>query len=685
MADLKGYIRINYTLVNSESSLLRIRLFLDEFSLSKNEGREIKISGDGSFTINNFDPGSNYIFFERSPDSQYALFGTNTRELTIPFPSNSDVTRGYNQPLKVIPFPTPDSKGDYVFDLESFSYQLDETNIESTKLNIFKLALFSDLIEPAPGSLNIENELGGLDIQVLDSRLNQIDYLLYDNYSKNEEYYRKDDLYKPYNYKIILGNKGTDEPTGLIIFESNIITIIYDKNEKFKISDPNAPPKIPFLFRFSPKKENTPYLPFYIEPSNGDSFSYSSRINEKNEIIQQVPKIEIVNDEAFSYYVPNNYVFEEEEVPSAETEKFKVDFPYEVQEYEFDIPSRFRVQLGTIIRQLIRRIKDFVTNAITRIILEKLGVKPQVLTFLIKRDFSNPATLQLIRSLGIPLAIDPQILQDFFKGKIKLKDLPPSERKRILLMLLPLLPPICPPQPILRQIIITRNNILSALETINSYIQSISFTIVAISAGLRLTKRTILTIRVIKKTILLTAKALSKVTPPIRLPAPLQSTLNDLTELADKLRFAPTGTPRLDKLEELIKSVEPPLTLASSVIGQAVILLNFLDFLLIKCSLENGIEENGIEENITPISEELIQAANRQQVASETLNGALYNGFIIKIEEVPFSPTVIRRKAVGINQSGIKLIETPLSFTTNPQFLIDELKFIIDRDDLKAY
>ena len=178
----------------------------------------------------------------------------------------------------------------------------------------------------------------------------------------------------------------------------------------------------------------------------------------------------------------------------------------------------------------------------------------------------------------------------------------------------------------------------------------------------------------------MSAKALSAAVPPIRLPAPLQSALNDLTELADNLRFAPTGTPKLDKLEELIKSVEPPLTLASSVIGQAVTLLNFVDFLLVKCSLENGIEEN-----ITPISEELIQAANRQQVASETLNGALYNGFIIEIEEVPFSPTVIRRKAVGINQSGIKLIETPLSFTTNPQTLIEELKLIIDRDNLKAY
>ena len=669
MADLKGYVVVSGELYNFEFSGPRIKLYLDEISVIKNNGNIIAPSADGSFTISNFDSRYNYILFEGGTGNIPALFGTNTRKLTIPFSdtekNESDKqiikNRGYNQPLDVTPFPTPDNSGVYIFNLKSVNIQLNNVAVSATRLNIFKLALFSDLIEPAPGSLNIENELGGLDIQVLDIRLNQIDYLSYNEYSQNIDFSEK----LSYNYTIK--------------FENNILTITYTENEQFEASDPKAPPRIPFLFRFSPKKENTPYLPFYIEPSNGDSFSYSSRINEKNEIIQQVPKIESVSNEAFSYYVPNNYVFEEEEIPSAKTETLEVDFPYEVQEYELTLPQ-IRFQLGTIIRRLASRIKDFIIAGITRLLLEKLGIKPQILVFLMKRDFSNPAIIQLVRSLGIPLAIDPQILQDFFKGKIKLKDLPPSERTRILLVLLPLLPPICPPQPILRQIINTRNNILSALETINSYIQSISFTIVAISTGLRLTKQTILTIRAIRKTILLTAKALSKVTPPIRLPAPLDSALKDLTELADNLRFAPTGTPKLDKLEELINSAGIALSLASSVIGQAVTLLNFVDFLLVKCSLENGIEEN-----ITPISEELIQAANRQQVASETLNGALYNGFIIEIEEVPFSPTVIRRKAVGINQSGIKLIETPLSFTTNPQFLIDELKFIIDRDDLKAY
>jgi len=87
--------------------------------------------------------------------------------------------------------------------------------------------------------------------------------------------------------------------------------------------------------------------------------------------------------------------------------------------------------------------------------------------------------------------------------------------------------------------------------------------------------------------------------------------------------------------------------------------------------------------SLTPVSDTIQQVTIRQTQAN--INSGSYNGFVIKIEEVPFSPTVTRRKAVAFNQSGIALLETPLSFTTNDQTLINELKLIIDRDNLRAY
>jgi hypothetical protein len=666
MADLKGYIKIDSEIIkySLNNNIIWYESIYEVTYPDRDFGRNYKIiptlPQDGSFTIPDFNSINNYIFFPSTLSTKFKLFGPSSGKLTIlsnkenqknkdTDSAKSAISQGFDQPIDVNPFPAPDSNGVYIFDLQPQTQQLREFLLEAKPLKILKLAIYNSDFTP----LNIQDDLDGLDIAVLNEKLKQIAFLRYDQYSNNQ-------------YPEFINRIETKE---------NKIIISYENSS----NDDN-----PFIFIFSPKKENSPYSPLNIQPVSAEEqtqYIYSALINEKNTIIEEVSLVNSGTDSPKPVLFSESVVYQEEDIPSALIFKSKApEVPYEFKEPELSIPSQFRVQLGTIIRRLISRIKDFIINGITRLLLEKLGVKPQILTFLIKKDFSNPAVIQLIRSLGVPLAIDPQILQDFFRGKIKLKDLPPLERKRILLALLPLLPPICPPQPILRQIVNIRNNILSSLETINSYIQSISLTIVVISTGLRLTKQTLLSIRAIRKIILLSAKALSTAVPPIRLPAPLDSVLRDLTELADNLKYAPQGTPKLDKLEELIKSVEPPLTLASSVIGQAVTLLNFVDFLLVKCSLENGIEEN-----ITPISEELIQAANRQQVASETLNRALYNGFIIEIEEVPFSPTVTRRKAVGINQSGIKLIETPLSFTTNPQFLIDELKFIIDRDNLKAY
>ena len=85
---------------------------------------------------------------------------------------------------------------------------------------------------------------------------------------------------------------------------------------------------------------------------------------------------------------------------------------------------------------------------------------------------------------------------------------------------------------------------------------------------------------------------------------------------------------------------------------------------------------------VVPISN-TIRTFSEIQTRSD-INSGSYKGFVLKIEEVPYTATVTRRKAVALNTSGIKLLETPLSFTTNNQTLLDELKFIIDRDNLKA-
>ena len=57
----------------------------------------------------------------------------------------------------------------------------------------------------------------------------------------------------------------------------------------------------------------------------------------------------------------------------------------------------------------------------------------------------------------------------------------------------------------------------------------------------------------------------------------------------------------------------------------------------------------------------------------------------LEIVKKPYNNKVNQNIGVAKNQYGIILLQTNPSFTTTPQVLIDELKLIIDRDNLKAY
>jgi len=106
--------------------------------------------------------------------------------------------------------------------------------------------------------------------------------------------------------------------------------------------------------------------------------------------------------------------------------------------------------------------------------------------------------------------------------------------------------------------------------------------------------------------------------------------------------------------------------------------LELLDDKIQTCSPPNTI-------TLPQPSPELVEIAQVEQEAEESPNLSTYQGFILEIEKVPYSPTVNRIRAVGKNQDGIVLIQTELSFTQVEQIMINELKFVIDRDNLKAY
>ena len=274
---------------------------------------------------------------------------------------------------------------------------------------------------------------------------------------------------------------------------------------------------------------------------------------------------------------------------------------------------------------------------------------------------------------SIPDSLKPQgsaklgnIIYD--KGKVIQQLLTPIATKLLTDAISP--DDICVPQTTLDKLIFERNALVGQLNNIGTSLDIITKSITGLNTYFNLVVTIINTISVAKTVI----SAAAKLTPLI--PGAVPAALSDLEDAKNKLIFTNTGTSKLDKIQSSITTSAISVSLVNGYILTIVNVLNSLDTILIKCSPNS---------TFVPISKGINDSANVQKQAEATLNQTTYNGFIIEIQEVPYTPTVTRRRAIGKNQQGIILIQTELSFTTNPLTLINELKSIIDKDNLKAY
>jgi hypothetical protein len=227
---------------------------------------------------------------------------------------------------------------------------------------------------------------------------------------------------------------------------------------------------------------------------------------------------------------------------------------------------------------------------------------------------------------------------------------------------------LCSNQEKLNNLIQVRNNIVDRLNSISNFLDQTTSAFAGIA--------TLFELLILVKNVLTVTKLginiASKFLPVIN--GGIVSGIDDLNTATNNITFDNLGNPRLEKLRNISGGAAIATSLLSVTIKSVILLLNQLDAELIKCS----------NITLTPINQNLIDISNQAIEAENSPNENIYEGFVIQIETVPFSNTVNRFKAIGLNSDNIKLIETPLSFTTNQQTLIDELKFIIDRDNLKA-
>lgn len=223
-----------------------------------------------------------------------------------------------------------------------------------------------------------------------------------------------------------------------------------------------------------------------------------------------------------------------------------------------------------------------------------------------------------------------------------------------------------------QRILNVRNNLVTELNKIQKSLNALTLSI-GITSGFLETL--IVTTTIVKN--LKTALSLSVNAAPV-VPGAVVGAITSADDLLSRITFDNLGNSRLNPLKQNIDAASIPVALTAASLKSFILTLNIIDAFLKRCA-PNAILETVNEETLsTVLIQEIIE--NNPQ-----FNNSLYQGFQLEIEEKDYSPTVKQRRAIGKDNQGIILISTPYSFTTDNQTLINELKLIIDRDNLKAY
>ena len=259
---------------------------------------------------------------------------------------------------------------------------------------------------------------------------------------------------------------------------------------------------------------------------------------------------------------------------------------------------------------------------------------------------------QVLKTLGLPSSQDLEALQS--QGEQAVSNFIEEQ--------------VCPGLDILTEALQTRNEINEQLDRLGT---SYMLTTQAIDRLSNYITGQIDSITLIKDIRAAANAAASLVPSPPGVPGPVVSLLNSSKDIIDLLLFTALGQPKLARVKATVDNGLMFLSMSSQALQRLLTPLKVLDLLLTKCG-----------QTVEPLPKSIQDLERLNQPSQQAPS---YKGFILDIEEVPFSNTVTRRRAVAKNSQGIILVETPLSFTTLDQVLLDQVKFIIDSQNLKPF
>ena len=231
----------------------------------------------------------------------------------------------------------------------------------------------------------------------------------------------------------------------------------------------------------------------------------------------------------------------------------------------------------------------------------------------------------------------------------------------------PISPASCPSPEILNRALQIRNGLGTDIENTSKYINIVDISLQILTPVVNGTVTTVNALNILK-----TATSLATKIAPV-VPGAITALLSDLDDVRTLITFKSDGTPKLPELKRALSIGSQYISNAATVLQTIVASLQVIDLLLEKC----GTKPN-------QLGEDSIKLLDTIKLAENSLIDEIYKGFSFTITEKQFSPSLKQKIGQAKNSQGIVLLQTEPSFTTNPQVLVEELKLIIDRDNLKA-
>lgn len=246
------------------------------------------------------------------------------------------------------------------------------------------------------------------------------------------------------------------------------------------------------------------------------------------------------------------------------------------------------------------------------------------------------------------------------------------------------LPDFCLPPDELKKILTIRNALVDKLNSASQTINQLKKIVDPLNTVVTVTSTVVNTIDTVSTITKASIPLIPTTTPGLLdLGKTLLVSLDSLNKTLAKI------TPKITKAQNTISSIATTITFVNNILLKIIGLLNSIDKYLKGCNATSDTSDTSDTSNtLTPLDSSLTQLEQEQAaaLAQSEIPSSLtnYQGFILEVITEVYSPTVNRVKAVAKNAQGIILLQTPLSFTTTPQVLIEEIKLIIDSNNLKA-